>query len=235
MNLNIAFLDDYRTIGPAEQLTFGRSADVPLDSNRHLHRVVGRFFHENGLWWIKNEGATLTIHVGDRNSTSTMSVAPRTAAPLPYQRSVLRVAAGKATYELELQLEAKLPSWHADDSAGAEELANQTISPHSTPLNVEQRQLLAAFAANVLRDPLAPLRLPSNGEVAKSLGWSATKLNRKLDNLCVKFDKLGVPGLRGSQSQLATDRRRNLVEHCVSCGLISSDDLVLLDPESSGR
>ena len=70
--------------------------------------------------------------------------------------------------------------------------------------------------------------LPANRAVARRLGWSITKFNRKLDNLCNRFAKLGVGGLRGSIDQLATDRRRRLVDHAVESGLIDRSQLVLL-------
>jgi len=96
-------------------------------------------------------------------------------------------------------------------------------------LNLEQRQLLTALAEGSLRG-VDPHELPSNADVAVRLGWRITKLNRKLDHLCIKFDKLGVVGLRGSARRLATERRRLLVEHCLVTGLITKDDLRLLPP-----
>ena len=67
--------------------------------------------------------------------------------------------------------------------------------------------------------------------MARRLGWSITKFNRKLDNLCDRFAKLGVGGLRGSLDQLATDRRRRLVEHAVESGLIDRSQLDRLPPD----
>ena len=85
----------------------------------------------------------------------------------------------------------------------------------------EQRLLLVALAEAQLRDPSAVLDLPTNRQIAASLGWTITKYNRKLDGLCVKFAAHGVSGLRGSTRSRATapaprrprSRRVRLADH----------------------
>ena len=52
-----------------------------------------------------------------------------------------------------------------------------------------------------------------------------TKFNRKLDNLCARFDRLGVPGLKGDVAGLASNRRERLVDHVITTGIIRPDDL----------
>jgi hypothetical protein len=64
--------------------------------------------------------------------------------------------------------------------------------------------------------------------LALRLGWTLTKFNRKLDHLCAKLAREGVRGLRGGPDALATDRREALVEHAITVGLVSDDDLGLL-------
>jgi hypothetical protein len=56
-----------------------------------------------------------------------------------------------------------------------------------------------------------------------------SKYNRKLDHLCQKLDRAGVPGLYGAEGAQASDRRRALVDHAVAVGLVTVDDLTLLD------
>ena len=114
----------------------------------------------------------------------------------------------------------------ADDDA-----AIDTIALGDIMLTDEQRLLLLALAEGTLRDPHNSDELPTNRAVARRLQWSITKFNRKLDNLCNRFTKLGVGGLRGSIDQLATDRRRRLVEHAIESGLISRSQLDRLPPE----
>jgi hypothetical protein len=68
--------------------------------------------------------------------------------------------------------------------------------------------------------------------VAARLGWTLAKFNRKLDHLCVKLARAGVAGVHGDLGQLATDRRRVLVEHALEVGLVGPQDLVLLEGSS---
>ena len=110
-------------------------------------------------------------------------------------------------------------------------MVGDTIALGDLPLTDEQRLLLLALAEPTLRDPHGTDELPANRAAARRLGWSITKFNRKLDNLCSRFSKLGVGGLRGSVDQLATDRRRRLVEHAVESGLITAAQLDRLPPE----
>jgi hypothetical protein len=63
------------------------------------------------------------------------------------------------------------------------------------------------------------------------LGWSITRFNRKLDNVCDKLSAAGVAGLRGTSSGQATNRRVALVEYAVSTLLVRAADLPMLDIE----
>jgi hypothetical protein len=73
-----------------------------------------------------------------------------------------------------------------------------------------------------------PSPIPTNQQIADRLGWTITKLNRKLDHICGRLARRGIPGLRGSERHLAMDRRRRLVEYALSSGLVTAADLALL-------
>ena len=89
---------------------------------------------------------------------------------------------------------------------------------------------VVALAEPALRDPFSrQISVPSNRQAALRLGWTLTRFNRKLDNVCQKLAKLGVPGLHGDLGELAVDRRRRLVEHAIQSGLVDTADLALLD------
>ncbi|HHX86438.1 MAG TPA: hypothetical protein GX694_14185, partial [Actinomycetales bacterium] len=78
----------------------------------------------------------------------------------------------------------------------------------------------------------------ATADAAARLGWAVTKFNRKLDNVCEKFSRVGVRGLRGSEGNMASNRRARLVEYAVAAGVVTADDLPLLDDErarSDGR
>ena len=41
-DLVVEFAGDERVLTPGDELTFGRSADLVIDENRYLHRLIGR-------------------------------------------------------------------------------------------------------------------------------------------------------------------------------------------------
>jgi hypothetical protein len=70
--------------------------------------------------------------------------------------------------------------------------------------------------------------LPTSGEAAQRLGWTVTKFNRKLDNVCQKLAAQGVRGLHGEPGHLASNRRARLVEYALAVRLVTRDDLRLI-------
>jgi hypothetical protein len=235
-NLYVEFIGEVTTVEPGEELTFGRQADLHIDDNRHLHRVLGRFWARGDSWWLSNEGRSITIHIADADSRSSVQLAPGSEIALSFPNSILRFRAGVTDYEVVVRVPDRdahegddeddpLDADADDDEFGA------TIALGDIMLTDEQRLLLLALAEGTLLEPHGNVELPTNRAVARRLGWSITKFNRKLDNLCNRFTKLGVGGLRGSIDQLATDRRRRLVEHAIESGLITPDQLDRLPPE----
>jgi hypothetical protein len=76
--------------------------------------------------------------------------------------------------------------------------------------------------------------MPSSGEAAQRLGWTTTKFNRKLDNVCQKLSAQGVRGLHGEPGRLASNRRARLVEYALAVRLVTRDDLALIDSSAVG-
>lgn len=222
----VTFVDDPIRVDPASVLTFGRDADLCIDDNPYMHRQLGRFSHHGGVWWISNQGSSIRLDVDDRDSQSHLSVTPGATAALPFVRASVRFSVAGASYELLVDAES-IPGPAVDDDLDG--TGTDTVSSAAVPLNDEQRLLLVALAERRLRDPRDAIDLPANKEVAARLGWSSTKLNRKLDHLCIKFDRLGVTGLRGDSASLAAQRRLRLVDHVVQVGLITSADLKSLE------
>ncbi len=218
--LTIEFVGDNHEVAPTRLFTFGRNGDLPLDTSEDLPSIIGVFAYDNGIWWLRNRTTAIDLHLFDANTRSALLIAAGSTAPIAYKRSLVRVVVGPLTYELTLSC-----------AESDEPQAAGVRSPGTPSLNLEQRQLLTALAEGSLRG-VDPHDLPSNADLAQRLGWRITKLNRKLDHLCIKFDKLGVPGLRGSARRLATERRRLLVDYCLATSLITTDDLRLLPPES---
>ena len=197
--------------------------------------MLGRFWSRGDAWWLTNEGRSITIQIADADSRSSVQLAPGSEIALSFPNSILRFRAGITDYELLV----RVPDGGADDEddddpldADDEEDGGETIALGDLMLTDEQRLLLLALAEGTLRDPHHSDELPTNRAVARRLGWSITKFNRKLDNLCDRLTKMGVGGLRGSLDQLATDRRRRLVEHAIESGLIDRHQLDRLPPDA---
>lgn len=224
--LKVDFAGELIEVQPRDCLSFGREAELEVDSNPYLHRQVGVFRQHDGLWWLCNVGSEIAIELCDEASPSRMTVTPGAATPLPFQTAVVRFQAGQSVYELLVD---------QPDSTSFEPMLDLADCPprgpgSSIPLNNEQRLLLVSLAELRLRDRCAPASaIPTNDAIIARLGWSRTKFNRKLDNLCVKFERLGVGGLKGDSYTLASNRRERLVEYVLTVGLITRLDLDLLE------
>ena len=50
--LKIDFAGELIEVLPGGCLTFGRDAELEVDTNPYLHRRVGTFRQRNGEWWL---------------------------------------------------------------------------------------------------------------------------------------------------------------------------------------
>lgn len=224
--LVVEFVGEEYAVQPAEQFTFGRNGDLEIDANPYLHRRLGVFAHdpEQG-WTLHNVGTSIAIDLSDASSTSRMTVAPGTSVALSFEESVLTFTAGPHTYELGVEV----PQSREDFALGEPPSGTQTISVSDMLLTPDQRLCLVGLAESRLLDRSAGSdSIPTNRHVAARLGWKITKFNRKLDNVCDKFARAGVSGLRGDSSSLATRRRERLVDHAITVGIVTETDLDLL-------
>lgn len=209
----------------ADRSTVGRCGDLAVDENPYLHRVVFVVERERTTWWLRNVGSRIVLEVLDADGSSSATVGPGSSMALVHRAFTIRFRGGAVPYEIEGVLEA---ADRAVDLAPPD--GTPTLEWGRVELNADQRLLLAGLCEQRLRHPAdrwAPV--PANRSVAHRLGWSVNKLNRKLDHLCEKLDRAGVPGLHGDLGLLATDRRRRLVDHAVDSGLIDRTDLGLLE------
>ena len=96
------------------------------------------------------------------------------------------------------------------------------------------RLILALAEPTLRRAGSGSSAIPSNAAAARRLDWKPTTFNRKLDNVCEKFARAGVQGLRGDSGKLATSRRARLVEYATAARIVRPEHLVLLDqPEDA--
>jgi hypothetical protein len=227
--LVVEFLGEEHEVATGESLSFGRSADLVVDDNRHLHRRLGRFEFADGLWWLHNVGSALTIEVVDRNSPSRLALAPGATMALVFEEAALRFRAGSTSYEIGVDVPLRPPEATAR-SAGDGADGTRTVTAADLSFTPDQLRCVLALAEHRLLDPSA-VELPTNRAAAARLGWKLTKFNRKLDNVCMKLGSAGVAGLHGDLGALATRRRQRLVEFAVASQLVGPDDLALLEPQ----
>lgn len=229
--LRVEFCGEEYSAAAGQALSFGRSADIVIDDNRFLHRVLGEFRFANGLWWLHNVGSSIGLGLNDDTSTSSARIAPGSSMPIPYEAATLRFDAGGTSYELSLDVigtdgddDDDVDDDDDDEEPTPEPTANpdeRTATTSHIPLTDDQFTLLVALATPILRDD----PLPTNRLIAASLGWTVTKFNRKLDGLCAKYSKAGVAGLHGSADRLAKDRRTRLAEHVIEAGIVTLADI----------
>lgn len=226
--LTVDFAGELHTLRPGMTLEFGRGAELDVDSNPHLHRRLGRFLHKSDYWFLANVGRSIHLIVIDTETLSQSTVAPGREVALTFLPATIRFRAGRSTYELLLS-----GSGSTSDLAASQPEPSDTLTASGIPLTPEQRLLMIALAEPTLRAPENGVQVPPSRQAAARLQWSITKFNRKLDNVCAKLAKAGVAGLHGAPGALASSRRRTLVEFALQSGLVTADDLDLVDDGAS--
>lgn len=223
-SLIVDFAGETHRLEPRDTLDFGRRAQLVIDDNEFLHRRLGRFEYRNGFWVLCNIGRSLHVNVLDTATQTQALVAPGRDVALTFMPSVVRFRAGPTLYELLVDSEAT-----SGIASPAPEEALDTLTFSGFPLTASQRMLVVVLAEPTLRGPGPGVPIPNSASAAARLGWTLTQFNRKLDNVCAKLTKAGVAGLHGKAGVLASNRRRVLVEFAVQSGLVTVDDLLLLD------
>jgi hypothetical protein len=226
--LFLEFLGEGFEVEPGETLTFGRSADLVVDAeNQYLHRVLGCFAAQGDVWFLQNLGRYITLRIIDRDGPSRTELAPGDQTPIGFEEFTIAFEAGPSTYEIVGALPEPTPL------ELGRSVATDTVEFATLNLNEEQLLLVAALAEPLLRgQPDWQSKLPGNKEVARRLGWTLAKFNRKLDYLCRRLAEQGVEGMQGGSGTLATTRRARLVRHMVDRGLVTVADLDRLPPRA---
>jgi len=227
--LSVEFAGEEFDVTPDQVFTVGREGDLAIDDNLFLHRNFLTIQNVEGLWLLSNVGTRLSATVTDTGGRVQAWLAPGARLPLVFAATTVIFSAGPTTYELTIHAaeptfrEAQPPLDDDDDGLS-------TIG--EVPLTHSQKVMILALAEPVLRrEGTGMSELPTSAQAAKRLGWTLTRFNRKLDNVCDKLDRTGVPGLRGGIRSYATNRRVRLVEHAISARLVTRGDLPLLDLE----
>jgi hypothetical protein len=222
---HVDFCGEIYPLSTDSPLTLGREGDIVVDDNPYLHRRFLQVVSEQNLWWLCNIGSTLTATVADDKGLMQAWLAPGARLPLVFDRTVVWFTAGPTTYEFDIYLTdaSFVPALGDPVDVGQTTVGRMSFTP-------DQRQLLLALCEPVLRrGNRGAGSVPSSAEAAQRLGWTITKFNRKLDNVCSKLANAGIRGLHGGPGKLATNRRARLVEYTLAAQLVSALDLDLLD------
>ncbi|MGI3779932.1 MAG: hypothetical protein ACRYG2_04065 [Janthinobacterium lividum] len=231
--LTVDYCGEVHEARPGHPLVIGRDADVAVDDNPFLHRHFLEVADRGDLWWLSNVGSLLSATVADEFGGLQAWLAPGGRLPLVFPRTVVWFTAGPTTYELDLHLSGSPfePVRQRSELAGSVTVGRVSLTP-------DQHLLLVGLCEPVLhRHNRGGAVSPASNVVAERLGWTPTKFNRKLDNVCDKLAKLGVRGLHGDPSRLATSRKARLVEYALATQLVTAADLALLPaaPEPQRR
>lgn len=224
--LVVDFLGERHSPDGSRPFVLGRDADVSLDAdNAFMHRQFLTLQHAHGLWWLANIGTQLTATVADEAGSMQAWLAPGASLPLVFEHTIVWFTAGPTTYEFDLYLDGSLyvPAGSTPAPDGS-----RTIGPAS--LTPAQKLMLVALCEDALaHGNRGPSTIPTSARAAARIGWSLTRFNRKLDNVCERLSALGVRGLHGGPDKLASSRKARLVEYALACRLVVPDDLDLLD------
>ena len=228
--VRVEFAGEEFTVAPDEMFTVGREGDLAIDDNLFLHRHFLTIQHTDGFWLLSNVGSRLAATVTDSGSRVQAWLAPGARLPIVFETTSVIFSAGPTTYELTIH--AAEPTFR-ESQRFEEDEGQSTIG--DIPLTTSQRLMILALAEPVLRrEGTGMSELPTSAQAAERLGWTLTRFNRKLDNVCDKLDRIGVPGMRGGVRSYATNRRVRLVEHAIAARLVTREDLPLLDEEHAG-
>ena len=212
---------------PADTAVFsiGREGDLAIDDNPYLHRKFLSVAKDNGIWWLTNIGSRISATIADSGGGMQAWLAPGARMPVVFEQTRVIFSAGSTTYEFDVHL--KTPTFRQDPLSVGDG-GETTIGP--VLFTETQKAVMVALAEPLLRrDGTGYSALPTSAEAARRLGWSQTRFNRKLDNVCDKLARVGVAGLRGEGGKPASNRRARLVEHAVTSQLVTAADLPLLD------
>lgn len=226
--ITLDFVGEIYHPDPEVPFTIGREGDVVIDDeNPFLHRQFLSLIYSHELWWLVNVGSQLTATVSHDSGRVQAWLAPGASMPVVFADTVVWFTAGSTTYEFELHLDSSILS-----PVGAEESPDDgaTTIGHVT-LTPDQKLLIIALCEDVLRrGDRGAGAVPQSAVAARRLGWSVTKFNRKLDNVCSKLADQGIRGLHGGPTKLASSRKARLVEYAMASRMVTADDLELLPP-----
>jgi hypothetical protein len=171
--LEISFLEDVTEC--EHRLSFGRSAELEIDDNPHLHRVMGEFVRQGDVWWIVNHGSRLFLTVVGADGSRTELPPGGQLAIADAHGSVL-VTVGQARYELTYR-QPSLP----ETASAPDPPPTSTSTRTFTEITAREVDFLVSFAKPVLDGTNGPI--PSYADVASWWGVSPSTVDNTLRSL----------------------------------------------------
>lgn len=192
-------------------VTFGRDADLELDSNPFLHRRTGAFVRAGDAWWIHNVGSKLHLTVVAADGTR-VELPPGTRHAIAHGTGLVRIVAGRATYEINYLLDDE-PPMPADDLLEPPDDGTLTVQV-DLALTPREIDFLVTFARPALLGLAEPM--PTYAEVASTWDVSPKTLDNSLQSIKRKFRAAKLVRDQGLDS---------VVQVAIQHSLITRDDL----------
>ena len=177
---------------PGQQAVIGRAGNFEVGGDdQNLHRQFLQIWNSSGAWLIFNCGSSVTAYIyAVSGGWSETVLAPKAQTTLPAGSSYIMFRTPGHLYEVRTIAEISF--------------ARPDLKPgHGKPTNFrqfdpnpEQHQLLLHLARPLLARPAGTAEqfVPTVSQVAKELGWTRNKTERKIELLDKKLRDMGEPG-----------------------------------------
>lgn len=201
-----------QTFRPDSVLSFGRNADLTLDSdNGYLHRRAGRFRLIGDIWWLENRGSRLRLKMVSSDG-SVIDLHAGASSPVLGRSGIVSLVAGPTRYEVGYWLEEE-PVPLSSETARGIQVGADTVT-YGTRLTPRELDFVVVLAKGRLTGRGGPL--PSHADIAETWGVSKKTVDNTLQRLRSKLRTKDVRFLDSSEM---------LVEYLVSQGLVTMRDL----------
>jgi hypothetical protein len=234
-------------VKPPAQLTFGRApaCDVRLpNEDRGISRNAGSFEWRGNSWWLTNtSGSSMLYLSGDLGFRADLP--PGMALPLQQWHAKVRLDGTLTSYTVRV----RLPDLDEEPDGGvardAGEAAGSADQPGAGPASTVERKVTSPVTSTRLRAPLndvdklvlaarfedyltwkhSGVALPRSAkDAALRIGWEAHAVAKRCENIRNRYQRIGVPGLRGPRAL------EELAALLISTGELTGEDLRRLPP-----
>lgn len=181
-DLIVDFAGEERVV--SDRLTFGRTADLEIDVNRYLHRRMGEFFVNDGVWGLRNLGSAIHLTVVSEDGKR-VDLPPKAVHLLASAAGIVRFQAGPANYELSYRIPDAM--WVSENDT---ELLGETTTQFALVFTPREIDFLVTFARpQLLRSDGA---MPTYAQVAKTWGVSPKTLDNTVQGIKRKLRTVGL-------------------------------------------